>query len=154
MIGIFGVIGAVQTTQGELKISDLAGLGRRSPALAICLCVFILSLAGIPPLAGFFGKFYIFIAALDVRGAAGEQSLLWLVILALAASTISLYYYLQVLKQAFVVETPGTPPPPIAVPAFQILILMLLASLVVVLGCVPNLIVGPLQQAAAAAFPH
>jgi NADH-quinone oxidoreductase subunit N len=154
VVGIFGVIRSVESSQGELKISDLAGLGRRSPALAICLCVFILSLAGIPPLAGFFGKFYIFVAALEVRGLGGDQSLLWLVILALAASTISLYYYLQVLKQAFVVQAPETTRLPIRVPAFQVLILMLLAALVVVLGCAPNLIVGPLQEAASAAFLH
>src|SRR5207249_6674157 len=74
----------------------------RSPLLAGCMAIFMLSLAGIPPLAGFFGKLYLFSAALLVSG---DHSLLWLVALALFGSLISLYYYLIVLKVIFVDET-------------------------------------------------
>jgi len=63
------------------------------------MAIFMLSLAGIPPLAGFFGKFYVFSAAL---GAGANNGLLWLVVIALFGSFISLYYYLIVLKAIFV----------------------------------------------------
>src|SRR5439155_1247862 len=77
------------------------GLVSRSPLLAGCMAIFMLSLAGIPPLAGFFGKFYLFSAALH---AVGNQGLLWLVALGLVGSFVSLYYYLLVLKAIFVDE--------------------------------------------------
>src|SRR2546423_12784386 len=63
------------------------------------MVIFMLSLGGIPPLAGFFGKFYVFSAAL---GAGANHGLLWLVVIALFGSFISLYYYLIVLKAIFV----------------------------------------------------
>ena len=78
--------------------------------------MFILSLAGIPPLAGFFGKFAVFAAALRMGGIAGPAG--WLALLAIALSAVALYYYLIVLKQAWVAappERPGTivvPAPP------------------------------------------
>ena len=65
------------------------------------MSVFMLSLAGLPPLAGFFGKFYLFRPAFR---AGGNHGLLWLVVLALLGSFISLYYYLTVLKKIFVDE--------------------------------------------------
>ena len=67
------------------------------------MSVFMLSLAGIPPLAGFFGKFYLFSAALR---AGADHGLFWLVTVALFGSFISLYYYLIVLKAVFVDEAP------------------------------------------------
>mgnify|MGYP001260409555 CR=1 FL=1 len=147
VIGIFAIVGQLERTQGEMKLQDFAGLSRRSPLLAICLFVFILSLAGIPPLAGFFGKFYIFLAALDApRPEGGAPGLLWLVILAIAGSAVSLYYYLQVLKQAFVVEaeTTGAPPAPASVPLAATAILALAVFL---LGCFPQILLEPLEAA-------
>ena len=143
VIGIFGVIGLVEREHGEITFNDLRGLSRRAPFVAICLLVFILSLAGIPPLAGFFGKFYIFIAALEVSRAPNVPGLLWIVVLAVAASAVSLYYYLQILKQAFVVETTEQVPTIPAAPV-QKLTLALLAGAVLLFGCFPNLVLGPL----------
>ena len=103
-IGAFGVLAALEE-EGVDQITDFAGLSRRAPALSFCMLIFLLSLAGIPPLAGFFGKFYIFSAAL--AAGEGHLGLLWLVILAIAMSTVSLYYYLKVLKQIYVLDPVG-----------------------------------------------
>jgi NADH-quinone oxidoreductase subunit N len=104
-LGAFGVVAVVQQQTGGDRLSDFSGLSRRSPGLAICMMIFILSLAGIPPLAGFFGKFYIFSEVL--RPGSPGMGLLWLVVVAIALSAVSLYYYLQVLKQIFVAPSPS-----------------------------------------------
>ena len=101
LVGAFGVVALVRRETGGDDLINFAGLRARSPLLAGCMSIFMLSLAGLPPLAGFFGKFYLFIAALR----AGENhGLLWLVALALLGSLVSLYYYLIVLKVIFVDE--------------------------------------------------
>jgi NADH-quinone oxidoreductase subunit N len=133
-LGAFGVLGALEG-EGIDRIADLRGLSRRTPGLAFCLLIFLLSLAGIPPLAGFFGKFYIFSAALNAEPHLG---LLWLVLLAVAMSAVSLYYYLRVLRQAYVAEAPDAPA--LRVSLLTRLTLWLLAALVVILGCVPGLL--------------
>jgi NADH-quinone oxidoreductase subunit N len=99
LIGAFGVVAVVRRETGGDDLEDFSGLAGRAPLLAGCMAVFMLSLAGIPPLAGFFGKFYLFSAALR---AGGNYGLLWLVALALFGSFVSLYYYLIVLKAIFV----------------------------------------------------
>jgi NADH-quinone oxidoreductase subunit N len=99
LVGAFGVVGFVRRETGGEELSDFAGLRDRSPVLAGCLAVFVLSLAGLPPLAGFFGKFYLFSVALR---STENYGLLWLVVIALFGSLISLYYYLLILKAAFV----------------------------------------------------
>jgi NADH-quinone oxidoreductase subunit N len=98
LIGAFGVIGLVRRETGGDDLTNFTGLYARSPILAACMSIFLLSLAGLPPLAGFFGKFYLFSAALH---ADANNGLLWLVALALFGSLISLYYYLIVLKVVF-----------------------------------------------------
>src|SRR5207247_2559943 len=80
-------------------LANFSGLGAPSPFLAACMAIFFLSLAGLPPLAGFFGKFYLFSAAFR---AGANHGLLWLVAVALFGSFVSLYYYLIVLKVIFV----------------------------------------------------
>jgi len=140
-LGAFAVVAAVSERTGGDDIAHFAGLSRREPVLSICMAVFLLSLAGIPPLAGFFGKFYVFSAAL-----AGPKhfGLLWLVVLALALSAVSLYYYLKVLKQIYVVEEiPTSPAKPIPIATMAVLILA--AVVTVVLGSAPNLLIGFLQ---------
>ncbi|HEX7861157.1 MAG TPA: NADH-quinone oxidoreductase subunit N [Verrucomicrobiae bacterium] len=141
VVGIFGVIGLIEERHGELSFSDLRGLSRRSPLAAISLLVFVLSLAGIPPLAGFFGKFYVFLAALDASRVGNVPGLLWLVILAIAGSAVSLYYYLLILKHAFVVgPAEGAAFPPISAAPVQKLTLALLAAAVILLGIFPNVV--------------
>ena len=99
LIGAFAVVGAVRRESGGDNLQNFSGLAARSPFLAACMSIFFLSLAGLPPLAGFFGKFYLFSAAFR---AGGNHGLLWLVAVALFGSFVSLYYYLIVLKVIFV----------------------------------------------------
>jgi NADH-quinone oxidoreductase subunit N len=136
-LGAFGVLGALDA-EGVDSLPSLAGLSRRSPSLAFCLLIFLLSLAGIPPLSGFFAKFYLFGAALNTGDRLG---LLWLVLLAIAMSAISLYYYLRVLKQVYVAEVPDGAGPVRTSPLTSITI-WIIAGLVVLLGCAPNLLLS------------
>jgi NADH-quinone oxidoreductase subunit N len=137
VLGAFGVVALVEEATGGDALRNFAGLSRRSPALSLCLLVFLLSLGGIPPLAGFIGKFFVFSAA--VAADAGHLGLLWLVILAIVMSAVSFYYYLQVLKQAYVLDAPEGAPA-IEVPPLMMFALVLLAVLVVLLGCAPGLL--------------
>ncbi|HEY6071067.1 MAG TPA: proton-conducting transporter membrane subunit, partial [Chthoniobacterales bacterium] len=90
---------------GGDDLQNFAGLAARSPFLAAAMSIFLLSLAGLPPLAGFFGKFYLFSATFR---AGGNHGLLWLVALALFGSFVSLYYYLIPLKMMFVDKSPAS----------------------------------------------
>jgi len=144
VLGAFTVISVVE--QGNKHHSDLsnfAGLSHRAPVLSICMGIFMLSLAGIPPLSGFFGKFYVFTTTI---GGSENLRLLWLVVVAICASAVSFYYYLQVLKQIFVNQAPEQSAPIEASPVTQAAIVVL-AILVVLLGCLPNLLLGQLESA-------
>jgi len=139
-LGAFAVVGVVEAnTRGE-TLDDFAGLSRRAPVLSFCMLVFVLSLAGIPPLAGFFGKFYVFTAAARSGPVLG---LLWLVIVAVATSAISLYYYLQILKKIYVVPAAENMPPIRAGWPAQVSIVML-AVMVIALGCAPDFLLQKL----------
>ncbi len=89
--GIFGIIIMLGRKGHEnLELENYSGLGFKHPVLALCMTMFMLSLGGLPPLAGFVAKFYIFQAALS-------EGFLWLVIIAVLNSAISFYYYLKVI---------------------------------------------------------
>jgi NADH-quinone oxidoreductase subunit N len=79
--------------KGEMveEISDLAGLSKSNPMLAAALLVFMFSMAGIPPLAGFFGKLYIFLAAI-------EAQMYTLAVIGVVASVVGAFYYLRIVK--------------------------------------------------------
>jgi NADH-quinone oxidoreductase subunit N len=126
-IGVFGVIAALEQGGGCEKLGDLAGLWKRSPFLAICLSIHVLSLAGIPPFGGFFAKFWVFAQALRLAREGGPLEavgapLYGMVFLAIGMGVVALYYYLRILKAAFVapddgaVQEPLRTPPGIAVP--------------------------------------
>jgi NADH-quinone oxidoreductase subunit N len=99
-IGAFAVIIHI-AGKGErhLRIEDLAGLGQRQPLTAAMLTIFLLSFIGVPLTGGFFGKFYIFRAAL-------ESNLIWLTVLGLLNSAVAAYYYLRLLVVMYMYE-PG-----------------------------------------------
>jgi NADH-quinone oxidoreductase subunit N len=146
-VGAFGVLSALEDEKVD-SIADFAGLGKRSPTLAFCLLIFLLSLAAIPPLAGFFGKFYVFVSALDI---ANHFGLLWLVLLALGMSVVSFYYYLKILKQAYVSE-PVKGASAIRVPMATRIVVWVAAVLVVLLGCLPDLLLNRIAAALSTGF--
>lgn len=147
LVGAFGVVGVVRHETGGDDFSNFSGLVSRSPLLAGCMVIFMLSLAGIPPLAGFFGKFYLFSVALH---SGANQELLWLVALGLLGSFVSLYYYLLVLKAIFVDE-PAIPSarPLDRIPSYglQRATVALLAAAVVFLGLMPNVLASRILAA-------
>jgi NADH-quinone oxidoreductase subunit N len=109
----------------------------RSPFLAGSMSIFLLSLAGLPPLAGFFGKFYLFSVAFH---AGGHHGLLWLVAVALFGSFVSLYYYLIVLKVIFVDQPSTSTSQQLNFSIFALLrtTIALLAAAVLFLGIMPQ----------------
>jgi NADH-quinone oxidoreductase subunit N len=141
-VGAFGVLAALENEKVD-SIADFRGLGKRAPGLSFCMLIFLLSLAGVPPLSGFFGKFYLFVSALDGTDHFG---LLWMVLLALAMSVVSFYYYLKVLKQAYVSE-PSAGATPVVVPATTRIAVWTTAALVVLLGCLPDLLLNRIATA-------
>ncbi|MEI7726423.1 MAG: NADH-quinone oxidoreductase subunit N [Bacteroidota bacterium] len=90
-LGAFGVVGIISNRTGKENIDDYDGLYRTNPNLSLVMMLSLFSLAGIPPLAGFFGKFFLFTAA-------AKQGYYILVLIALVNTIISLYYYLLVIK--------------------------------------------------------
>jgi NADH-quinone oxidoreductase subunit N len=136
-VGAFGVLSVIEGSAPCQSLGDLAGLFRRSPLLAGCLFIFVLSLAGIPPLAGFFGKFLVFAAALKINGVAGPAG--WLALLAIVMSAVSLYYYLLILKQALVLQ-PVHDRPRISVPLAPAIALVVAAALIIALGVFPSVV--------------
>jgi NADH-quinone oxidoreductase subunit N len=91
----FAVIVLFSEVTGSDTIADLAGLNRRSPWLALTMTIALLSLAGVPPAAGFFGKFYLFTAAV-------QANLIWLAMAGVLNAIVALYYYLVVIKVMYV----------------------------------------------------
>jgi NADH-quinone oxidoreductase subunit N len=104
-LGAFGVLALLGKDRDErVMIGDLAGLGFRQPVLGIVMTLFLISLGGIPPTAGFMGKVYVFGAALN----AGH---LGLVILGVLNSVVSVFYYLRVTVAMYMEEPQGEPTP-------------------------------------------
>ena len=142
-VGAFGVIAVVAHAGRCDQLSDLAGLYRRSPLLAGCLLIFVLSLAGIPPLAGFFGKFVVFSVALKINGLASPAG--WLSVLAILMSAVGLYYYLLILKQALVARPAEGAKTTIEIPLGAAAALALAATLLIALGVFPSVILRMIQ---------
>lgn len=100
-LGIFAVVVALSREAPQLLIQDFAGLVRRAPVIAIAVATFMVSLAGIPPTAGFWAKFFVFRAAIEAGGIGP-----WLAGIMVVNAVISLYYYLAIARQAVIVEVP------------------------------------------------
>ncbi|GAB4544570.1 MAG: NADH-quinone oxidoreductase subunit N [Anaerolineae bacterium] len=125
-LAAFGVVIVVSAATGSEKIADMAGLSRRNLGLALAMTLALLSLAGVPPAAGFFGKFFLFRAAVDAN-------LTWLAIVGILNSMIALYYYLIVIKVMFVDRGPEDDKP-IVVTQSAVWAIALASIVVVLLG--------------------
>lgn len=141
-LGAFGVVAALAGRAGGDEMDHFDGMARRAPFLSLLMLVFVLSLAGIPPLGGFFGKFYLFAAA--VQRDAQDFGLLWLVIVGIIMSAVSLYYYLILLKHMYVAESSDRSR--IRTPAYLNAALGLVAFAVILLGVFPQPILALLNR--------
>ncbi len=142
-LGAFIIIIIFSNGGGGDSVEDYAGLSQRSPGLALAMLLFLLSLAGIPPLAGFIGKFYLFTAIM-------EDGLLWLMVVAVLNSVISLYYYLEVVRQMYILPPKVEEPVPAASRALSGALIMAMIG-VLLLGLYPTPLIE-LIEAAARAF--
>nr|WP_303652523.1 NADH-quinone oxidoreductase subunit N [Paludisphaera mucosa] len=145
-VGAFAVAAWLARDRGDDTIGDLDGLSRRSPILALCIVVLMLSLIGVPPFGGFFGKLYIFMEALR-QGPSGSRIVLtWLVALGLFNSVVSAFYYVRVLKAIYLREPKGKPLQPAeAALAWPI---ALSAVVVTALGVAPGPLVDVMKSIA------
>jgi NADH-quinone oxidoreductase subunit N len=132
-LGAFAVVIAMAKESRGLLITDFAGLSRRAPVIAVAMTVFMVSLAGIPPLAGFWAKFLVFQVAIQ-RGGIGTA----LAIIMVVNSVVSLSYYLAVPKQMLFVD--GEHERPLVAPAMVTAVAVLASVVVVAVGVWPELL--------------
>lgn len=128
----FAVVAAFAEQTGTENIADLAGLNRRNPWMALAMTVGLLSLGGIPPAAGFFGKFFLFNAAV-------EAGLVWLAIVGVLNAIVALYYYLVVIKVIYVDRSADEDKPINVAPAYA-WVLGITTIAVILLGVIPTAI--------------
>jgi NADH-quinone oxidoreductase subunit N len=120
-LAAFGVVQAISGQTGKENMADYEGLYRSNPKLSLVMMLALFSLAGIPPVAGFFGKFFLFTAA-------ASKGFYWLVFLAVVNVTISLYYYLLVIRAMFLRKSDNP------IPFFQSKLYMRLGLVITVTG--------------------
>lgn len=138
-LGVFLVVHAVADGEGDDSLDGLAGLARRSPWLGMALLMFLLSLAGIPFVIGFWSKLYVFMAAY-------QAGLGWLVVIGAVLAVVGLFYYLQVARAAYMVMPAKSQP--VQVEPWLAVTIMICLVLVAGLGAYPGPLVEVCQQAA------
>ena len=132
-MGAFAIVAYVGSKGRErLLVDDWAGLAAQHPAAALAMVVCLLSFGGIPPTAGFLGKFYVFKSAMDVY----DGQLLWLVIVGVVNSAISIYYYLRIVTAMYFRE--ANAPFTVTRSAGLTFVMALMAILVIVVGIMPG----------------
>jgi NADH-quinone oxidoreductase subunit N len=123
-LGAFYVVMLVANKTGSEDIDSYKGLGFRSPFVGVCMVIFFLSLAGLPPTAGFIGKLFIFASLLDARW-------IWLAIIGAINSVISLYYYVRVVRNMFLRDPEANAAPvKFSIPQMVILLMLVVPTLV------------------------
>ncbi len=132
-LGAFGILSMIESKDNlQVDLQSYTGLAAKYPLLAAMLTIFMFALAGIPPFAGFFGKYFVFVSAI-------EANLTWLAIVGVISSAISAYFYLRVVVTMYFKSTDS----PIDVePSYQALLgIFISALLVIVMGIFPNSII-------------
>ncbi len=134
-LGAFGTVILLERREyaGE-TLDDYAGLARRAPFLAACMLIFLLALTGIPPTGGFFGKVYLFAAAI-------EAGWTWVAVIGVLTSAISLYYYMAVVVQMYFKDSEEITPIPMRAPGL-IAAIGFCAVVTVILGLLPGIFVN------------
>jgi NADH-quinone oxidoreductase subunit N len=144
-LGAFAVVAALQKRTGVTSSLDtFAGLFRKEPLLAALMTLFLLSLTGIPPLAGFFAKAYVILAAVQAGG-----PLTVLAVIAVLNAAAAAFYYLRVVVYMFM-RDPVTDAPPLTHGALLWAGLAATTALTLLLGLVPTPLLRIVEQAAAA----
>ncbi|MDX1905929.1 MAG: NADH-quinone oxidoreductase subunit N [Bacteroidia bacterium] len=139
-IGAFGLVGMAEAQYPDTQLDAWKGLGQKNPAFAGAMAVFLFSLAGIPPLAGFMSKYQIFLSAI-------REDLLVLAIIGILASVVGAYYYIRLIVLMFF---PGEDQPNalnITLARAPLVGAALLVLLIIVLGVFPALVLDPIQAA-------
>jgi NADH-quinone oxidoreductase subunit N len=144
VVGVFTAISHYYNLTGSDEIKDYAGLSQRSPLMAATIVVSMLTMAGIPPFAGFIGKFYLFMTVVD--------NYLWLAIVGLVMSMVSVYYYLMVVLVMYRDKPQDSSAIVISLPVRMTLIFTMLVS--IVLGVYPGPISEIINKAALSFFMH
>lgn len=144
-VAAFGVIIMISNVSNSDQLEDLYGLNRRSPYLALVMLLALLSLGGIPPTAGFFGKFFIFRAAVDV-------GYWWLALIGILNAFVALYYYLNVIKYMYLYDAPEGAAQDIPVSRGGWVGLGVSALFILILGVIPGFAYNWTLNAAAAFF--
>jgi len=142
-MGAFFVVEVVAQSDGSEAISAYKGLAQRSPVLSLCMLLFLLSLGGIPFVAGFWAKLLVFKAA-------AEQGLYWLVLVGAILTVVALFYYLLVAKRMYIDAPENLQPVP--VPPFLALSIFVCAAGVVGVGLYPKPLVMAALRAASGLF--
>lgn len=134
-VGAFGVVSMLERGDGTmLKFEDCAGLARRSPLIAGLTSLFMFSLAGIPPFAGFFGKYYVFTGAV-------EAGYTWLAVVGVLMSVVSVYYYLRLVVLMYFSDQAGGSFAPLQMAGLAALVIAAIA--LIGFGIFPSLLLGP-----------
>jgi NADH-quinone oxidoreductase subunit N len=133
-LGALGIVSMLEEREEKnLSYDDYAGLSGRSPVLAALMAVFLFSLAGLPPFGGFFGKYFVFVAAV-------ETGLTWLAVLGVLASLAGVYYYLRLVMVMYFQE--GERSGAAAVPALAVAALVAAALVNLQIGILPSSVIA------------
>ena len=142
-LGIVALLGSAQNQHDELR--DFSGLWKSRPGLAGLMTVFLLSLGGFPPMAGFIGKWYIFSAAV-------QEGHYWLAIIGVLTSVISVFFYLRVVVMMYMSEREGALPLPAAVTRMGMAALTVAIAVIFYLGVLPTYVLDRAAESIATIF--
>lgn len=148
--GAFLIVAALSSRGVGEELEEWSGLYKRAPLLALSMAVFLLSLAGIPPLAGFASKFVLFSSAVDAALNPGQGWFLWLAIVGVLNSALSVYYYARIIRQMYIVKP--TTEEGIIVPFGAFLPIAIALVLVILIGLYPNPLISFGLRAAGSLF--
>jgi NADH-quinone oxidoreductase subunit N len=134
-LGAFAVAMTVERTRKSEAISAFAGIGYTNPFISICMIIFMISMVGLPPFAGFLGKLFVFKAGV-------ESNLTWLVIIGVLTSVISLWYYVNIIRHMYFLKYEGDESlAKIKAPKLSVFIIAILALFTIFMVVIPSIFI-------------